>query len=250
MALTESLVSRRDSTTLPARRGHGKWAIGATWGGGERGSQGGDLGRGGGTARDSQVLAIEGFVIHHLGSSRHERRVAVLAERLFKLTRSWHGLGNKYLKHLWIAALLHDIGRAVDDDRHPVLGAKLIQRTRSVSLRPRERRIAAFVARYHRGAVPTRLDTDYLRKRDEQIAMILLGLIRAADALDSRSHGAARVRIERTGKGDRRLHLHVTPLHTSTCTHKAVSRRKKYRLLESTLDCSIKLKVLGTTSHP
>lgn len=193
----------------------------------------------------TRLAAIETFVSQHLGGSRHERRVAHLAAQLFRLTSSWHGLSRKNLLTLKISALLHDIGRAADDARHPQLGARLIQRTHSLPLTPRQRRIAAFIARYHRGAIPSSPDTDYLRKKDYPAALILLSLLRAADALDSRSHGEAAVRFTRHGRAhrdDRKLTLHITPRHVSAKSHKAITRRKKYRLLESTLNCTVQLR--------
>lgn len=185
--------------------------------------------------------AVAAFVQHKLGHHRHEVRVAFLASRLFQQTRHLHQLPRSELTTLKLAALLHDIGRHLDDDRHPELGARLILRSKQLPLTPRERRIAAFLARYHRGAVPEPgHDELLLPLADAHPARILLSLLRAADALDSRSNGHVHVDLRLRG---RTLHIHASPEHATPKSRKQLERRKKFRLLEDALGCTVRLKV-------
>jgi exopolyphosphatase/guanosine-5'-triphosphate,3'-diphosphate pyrophosphatase len=175
-----------------------------------------------------------------LGDARHERRVAMLAERLFSLTAEWHGLSAGDVESLRLGALLHDIGRAHDDARHPEIGARIVERNRKLPLTPRQRRTAMFMTRYHRGAVPREGHDDILLKGEYPQAVVLLALLRAADALDSRSAGGAEVTITLRG---RKLVLSVEPHADSPKARKALAKRKKFKLMEEILGCNVRLKV-------
>ena len=188
----------------------------------------------------TRLGVVSAFVRKKLGSHRHELRVAQLAAQLFRHTRTWHNLPRSDLTALRLGALLHDIGRHLDDDRHPQLGARLILRYRQLPLTPRERRIAAFLARYHRGAVPEPGHDDLLPLADAIPARILLALLRAADALDSRVTGHVHVELRPRG---RTLHIAASPEHPSPKSRRNLERRKKFRLLEDTLGCTVRLKV-------
>lgn len=187
---------------------------------------------------------VVAFVRGRLGGVRHELRVARLCGELFRRTRAWHGLSETHLRALRLAALLHDIGRAMDDARHPQLGAELIARSRKLPLSAGERRLATFMARYHRGAVPRAGHDDVLRKGEHATAERLLALLRAADGLDSRSAGGAGVRFAVREKPDgvRRLEVTITPHVVSARSLKALGRRKKFRLLEETLGCEVRVR--------
>jgi exopolyphosphatase/pppGpp-phosphohydrolase len=196
-----------------------------------------------GSLRDARFEAIARFVGKHLGDSRHERRVATLATRVFNLTIPWHPLGRRDLVALRLGALLHDIGRHHDDDLHPEIGAEIIRTTRHLPLTPRERRLAAYLARYHRGAVPPpRPDghDDILLPGDHAKASLLLAMLRAADGLDSRVSGGVDVTFLRQGQ---RLTIRARPHNPTAKARKSLARRKKFRLLESLLGCDVRVKV-------
>lgn len=205
-----------------------------------------DRGLGRGVVRDLEERSFQmvaAFVRGMLGDARHERRVAALAARLFGLTEDWHGMPRSALMTLRLGALLHDIGRAHDDDRHPELGAVIIKRAR-LPLTPRQRRVAMFLARYHRGAVPAEGHDEILLSGEYQAALTLLGLLRAADSLDSRSAGGAEVEFELTEKGAmRKLTVSVNPRRDSAKARKALAKRKKFRLLEELLGCGVRVKL-------
>jgi exopolyphosphatase/guanosine-5'-triphosphate,3'-diphosphate pyrophosphatase len=186
---------------------------------------------------------VAGYVRKKLGDARHERRVAELASRLFTLTSAWHDLRATDLVALRLGCLLHDVGRSKDDALHPRIGARMIERADELPLTPRERRLAAFLTRYHRGAVPRCGHDEYLRRGEYRTAVLLLAMLRAADALDSRSCGGASVTMERRPGEDRKITLRARPHDDTPKARKGLTRPKKYRLLETALRCEIRVRV-------
>ena len=71
-----------------------------------------------------------------LGSLEHEKRVKAIAARLFDLTRSLHRLPESDRRVLCLAAIVHDVGRSVDDETHPQAGARLLREARELRLTP------------------------------------------------------------------------------------------------------------------
>ena len=96
-------------------------------------------------AKDRPLLAISirehafnRWARRHLGRLDHERRVMNIATTLFDLLKDLHGLDASHLKLLRLAAIVHDVGRSVEDRRHPAIGAAMIfMRTSWRSLRQR-----------------------------------------------------------------------------------------------------------------
>lgn len=117
----------------------------------------------------------------------HAQRVAAAASLLFEATTPLHELPAEARRELLVAALLHDVGRIVNDTKHHKHSAYLIRHADLAGLKKRERRRAALVARYHRGSAPKekhgafrRLDED-----EQQRVRALAALLRLADALDT-----------------------------------------------------------------
>jgi exopolyphosphatase/pppGpp-phosphohydrolase len=197
-------------------------------------------------AKESLVLVItpcsliERWVTRHLGGIAHERSVARLATQLFNLTRGHHGLSAAHRQLLQKAALVHDVGRCREVQRHPQIGARMILDA-CLPLSGFERRALAFLTRHHRGTIPELGEDRILRQTDPHRDLrVLLALLRAADALDSRSLGS--IDIGFSLRGDR---LKVI-CHTDGQRHKLrkiLSKRKKFRLLEDLLDVRVKVQV-------
>ncbi len=84
------------------------------------------------------------------------------------------------------AALLHDVGVAVNNDGHHKHSQYLIQSSELVGLSDEERHLVGLLARYHRKAPPTRDHEEYmaLRRRERTLVERLAALLRLADALD------------------------------------------------------------------
>ena len=119
----------------------------------------------------------------------HSQQVARLALALFDQTAEWHGLGAREREWLEFAALLHDVGNHIAHSRHHRHSYYLIVHGELLGFDPKEIRLIAALARYHRKAGP--------KEEDEEIAALpngmraavppLAALLRVADALD-RSH--------------------------------------------------------------
>jgi CHAD domain-containing protein len=133
----------------------------------------------------------------------HSERVASLALQLYDgLLAAWQPAidASSARSSLLAAALLHDVGKFKGNKNHHKKSLKLIQsHGNPLGWRPAEFRRAAIVARFHRGALPTRrhqLLRDLLP--DEQKATIqLAAILRLANALDAAHDGhIRRVKVE------------------------------------------------------
>jgi len=104
-------------------------------------------------------------------------------------------LGAQNLDHDWravlqAAALMHDVGKARGPKNHQKNSYRMIRGlTPPLGWSAREMELAAVVARYHRGALPRpRGKTmQQLKLPDRRIAMELAGILRLANALDTRN---------------------------------------------------------------
>lgn len=134
----------------------------------------------------------------------HSERVAKLAVQLYD------GLGREGLLHssngsterfsLWVAALLHDVGKARKKKGHHKASRRLIAgHSTPLGWKPEVIRQAAVIARFHCGALPSKAKKalrDLLP--DEQKRMIRLSAImRLANAFDVEHNGRVRsLRVE------------------------------------------------------
>ena len=137
----------------------------------------------------------------------HARHVAALALGLFDATEALHGLGAEERELLEYAALLHDIGYHISRRSHHKHSRYLIKNADLRGFQPRDVTIMAFVARYHRKALPKSKHTDFqdLPKKTRRVILKLAALLRLAEGLD-RSHfqNVRHVHAEVTGEA---LHL-------------------------------------------
>lgn len=123
--------------------------------------------------------------------AEHAQTVLGHARQLFDQTRALHGLGDGERVLLEAAALLHDIGVAVNNDGHHKHSQYLIESSEIAGLDREERRLVAMVARYHRKAEPSREHASFaaMRRRDRERIERLAALLRVADALDRQHAG-------------------------------------------------------------
>lgn len=173
----------------------------------------------------------------HLDGIAHEKRVLRVASTLFDLTRSHHQLSHQARFLLRAGALVHDVGRCIDKDDHPVRGARMILRDRSLRIAESQRRALAFLTLYHRDAIPDPGDEAILNKHDDREELRkLLALLRAADALDSRSLESPRLVF---GLKKRRVKVWAYFEDLSARTRRVYLRRKKFRMLEEELGLDV-----------
>ena len=181
------------------------------------------------------------WVQRKLGSAAHERRVLAIAARLFEQTRDVLGLTDADAELLRLAALTHDVGRSVSDKDHPAIGAAMIEKTDALTLPPALRRRLAFLARYHRGAVPPAMGEQYLTPADPRRPLrAVLALLRTADALDHRHLPATRLVLSFAA---RRLTVRCVVNGDLARARRVYTRRKKYRLLEAFLGHPVRVTV-------
>lgn len=190
---------------------------------------------------DVDLEAVAHWANTQLGTIDHERRVARIAGALFDLTQAHHGLSRPWRRVLLAAALVHDVGRCVDKADHPFRGAKLILRDGRLALREAVRRALAFLTLYHRDEVPEEGDEAYLLESDDRGALRkILALLRAADALDSRSCESPRL-VMRMRRERLRITCYLQRPRPKVC--RVYQRRKKFRMLKRELGCSVDVAV-------
>jgi exopolyphosphatase/guanosine-5'-triphosphate,3'-diphosphate pyrophosphatase len=104
---------------------------------------------------------------------------------------------------LWAAAMLHDIGTAVDYDDHHKHSRYLILNGGLPGFSPRELELIALTARYHRKGDPDASELGPLaRKKDDARLTLMSAIIRLAEQLErSRDQAIASVRVESNGSG-------------------------------------------------
>lgn len=117
---------------------------------------------------------------------KHARHVAELAKRLFHELQAEHQLGARDELILYVAALLHEIGRFVSPVSHHKHTLYLISNSELFGLRAEDVVLVGLVARYHRRASPKPSHVQYAAlDRQQRIAVAKLGaILRVADALD------------------------------------------------------------------
>ena len=176
-----------------------------------------------------------------LGGSRHERRVAAIAVKLFDLLQEQHGLAAEYRNLLRVAALLHDAGRVYGAQGHDVRGAQMVLEDRSIRLSHRERRGVAYLVRFHRGPVPACLqDQHILLPGDKHRKLrILLGILRASDALDSRRLVPTAIIMK---LGPRKLRISCLVESSLKEARRRLGSRRKFALLESEMGFAVRLR--------
>jgi exopolyphosphatase/guanosine-5'-triphosphate,3'-diphosphate pyrophosphatase len=144
-----------------------------------------------GDERAKRLDAVERLAqrYEHLGG--HQRHVARLALALFERLAPLHGLAPAERDLLWAAAMLHGIGRFVDEHSHHKHAAYLIRNTPLPGWRDDERELIAQIARYYRRAMPKASHAEFaaLAPGDRRRVELLAALLRIADGLDARHLG-------------------------------------------------------------
>jgi len=97
------------------------------------------------------------------------------------------------------AAFMHDVGRAKGNNNRQKKSFRMIVKlSRPLGWSPRELELAAIVARYHRGALPTprRKIMQHLDLPDRHLALELAGVLRLANSLDSARNTEMKLTVE------------------------------------------------------
>jgi exopolyphosphatase/guanosine-5'-triphosphate,3'-diphosphate pyrophosphatase len=134
--------------------------------------------------------------------AEHAANVAALSMKIFNSTRHLHKLNERCGLLLHIAAILHDIGRFVDLQKHHKHSYYLISNSQLPGLSETESIIVALAARYHRKAEPKTSHPEYMQLGISARVVVskLAAILRVADALDRGHHGKlrkAKIRVSR-----------------------------------------------------
>ena len=148
----------------------------------------------------------------HFGE-KHSRQVARIAMALFDDLAAMHQLPAAARPWLEAAALLHDIGNAVNHQRHHKHTHYLILNADLAGLADRERRLVACIARFHRRSPPeaTHEAMQGLTPAEVRVVRKCSALLRIADSLD-RGHNQPITRVSASLKG----RTSVIKLHART----------------------------------
>jgi exopolyphosphatase/guanosine-5'-triphosphate,3'-diphosphate pyrophosphatase len=188
----------------------------------------------------------------------HSERVASLALQLYDglLGTGWQPAvdGISARASLLAGALLHDVGKSKGEKGHHKTSFDLIRaHGNPLGWKPADLQRAAIVARFHRGALPTRKHKalrDLLP--DEQKATIqLAAILRLANALDAGHDGhIRRVQIESDqmrGKGNEALIIAAEGYSSMGSSARAIAAER--HLLETVLHRPILLKAPRPENH-
>jgi exopolyphosphatase/guanosine-5'-triphosphate,3'-diphosphate pyrophosphatase len=153
-------------------------------------------------SRAGRRQAVQALAALHNGSDdAHGPHVAGLATRLFDVF--WRDLGvrRESRELLEYAALLHDIGHAIDHGGHHQHTAYLVRNSELLGFEPQEIEIMALVAQGHRKQVP-KASAPALRSLPEprrREVRALAAILRLCDALDRTHFGVLRdVKVRRS----------------------------------------------------
>jgi exopolyphosphatase/guanosine-5'-triphosphate,3'-diphosphate pyrophosphatase len=134
---------------------------------------------------DVREFSVLNLMRHFDGDYRHFKHVRLLALQLFDQLAPVHGFGSRERELLAAAALLHDIGMAINYYEHHKHSAFLIQSSGLPGFTHRELALVALMTRYHRKRRPTFLQLGgLLRKGDQERLELLTGMLRLAEYLE------------------------------------------------------------------
>jgi exopolyphosphatase/guanosine-5'-triphosphate,3'-diphosphate pyrophosphatase len=124
-------------------------------------------------------------------SDVHENHVALLALQLFDGLQGRHHFEPADRDVLFAAALVHDVGRAVNPSAHHKHGAYIVRNAALPGWRAEEVELIAALVRYHRKSLPKPTHPEWADATPEVRAKIegLAGILRVADGLDRRHLG-------------------------------------------------------------
>jgi exopolyphosphatase / guanosine-5'-triphosphate,3'-diphosphate pyrophosphatase len=160
---------------------------------------------------DVRQESVENLAHRFRHDDEHVHHVAALSLAMFNGLgeAGLHDYGEAERELLWAACVLHDIGTAIDYDRHShylILSAGL------PGFSPRELVLIGLIARYHRKGEPDASELGALAQEgDERRLRVLCGVIRLAEQLErSRDRSIEAVTVTRAN-GAVRLEARSTP---------------------------------------
>lgn len=117
---------------------------------------------------------------------KHAEYVRAMTLKLSDQLQDEHGFTSKERILLEVAALLHDVGTFIHNTKHEEHSAYIIMHSEIFGLSKEEMIIVSNVARYHKGAPPSVLDSRFyaLNSKERITVQKMAAILRIADALD------------------------------------------------------------------
>jgi len=145
--------------------------------------------------------SVHALAARYAGTNAHGRHVAMLALQLHDALAGDLGLPPAARELVEFAALLHDIGHAIEHDRHHRHASYLIRASDLLGFSPVEIEVVALAARGHRKQAPRISDPEVqaLPPASRRMVRGMGALLRVADALDRTHFGVVKgVSVRRT----------------------------------------------------
>ena len=176
----------------------------------------------------------------------HAQQVARLAAALFQELQDLHNLGRREALILTAGTLLHETGHLIGSRDHHLHSYYIIRHNEVFGLDQEDTLLAALVARYHRGPVPSIEHPEYqqLDRAQRLVVSKLAALLRVADSLD-RGRGQ-RVGIRRARPGAGRLVLELEGVKDTSAVQLALNR--KAGLFSSVFGMDIEVEAAAATT--
>ena len=143
---------------------------------------------------DARRRSVTMLARRFCGANRHGRQVARLALKIFDATAAPLRLPEAARELLEYSALLHDVGHAIDHDRHHRHSYYLIKNAELLGFDPAEIEVIALASRGHRKQA-LNLDSPELRALaagNRRMVRGFAAILRVADALDRSHFGVVR----------------------------------------------------------
>lgn len=119
----------------------------------------------------------------------HAQEVQRIAAMIFEeASKNIFEMSSDEKKYLDAAALLHDIGYAVNAKSHNKHSMRIVIENGLDGFSETEEKIVACICRYHRGSLPDKVEHEIyntLDKKDRKIVKRLGGIVKLADGLDT-----------------------------------------------------------------
>ncbi len=160
--------------------------------------------------RESSVLNLANQYQHDLGHAKHVARIARHAWLSLAAAGATPETDLDAPDLLWAAAMLHDIGMAIDYDDHHKHSRYLVLAAGLPGYSQREQALIAQAVRYHRKGTPELgVLGDVCLPGDERLLKALAAVLALAEHLDRSRDGAIDVAALRADNGNFALELEI-----------------------------------------
>ena len=140
---------------------------------------------------ENTILAARAIAERYNSSEKHYKHTYKFSNIIFDKMKKLHGLGSRDKLLLQTAAVLHDIGKYINNRDHHHYSYVIIRGTDIIGLSEQENMIVAFICLYHGDVTPKKTDPQYagLRPGSRVLVSKLAAILRLADALDRSQMG-------------------------------------------------------------